>query len=57
MEYKVLEAGSRDEIERMVAEHIAEGWAPLGGIYVMSQTALVWRFFQAMVRTEKAARG
>ena len=41
--YRVLEAGSREELETIVREAIGKGWQPLGGVSVCSG-----RFYQAM---------
>jgi hypothetical protein len=54
MEYKILEAGSKEALAREVSAHLAEGWTLQGGVFVLDQTAMVWRFFQAVVRTAGA---
>jgi hypothetical protein len=32
MQYTILRATSVDELVKLVSQHIAEGWAPLGGV-------------------------
>lgn len=34
MRYKILEADSRHKLEEMVAQDIAAGWTPCGGVAV-----------------------
>ena len=53
MRYTILEAGSIAELARQVQQLIDEGWEPQGGVSAASNQALVWWYYQAMVRRER----
>lgn len=52
MEYKVLAATKIEELEHKVAQHIEDGWVPLGGVAVMPTAAPYhnFGFYQAVER-------
>ncbi len=45
MEYKILEAMRREDLENIVARALSEGFVPTGGVCYAGQ-----RFFQAVVK-------
>jgi len=50
IQYLILEDKSASELERKVAEHIDNGWYPLGGVSMCSdETANCFYYAQAMV--------
>ena len=60
MEYEIAVGNSSENLEKVVAEMISEGWKPQGGIvaYTSSTSRLfgtTWNvsFAQAMVKEEK----
>ena len=50
MEYTILKAGTAYDIECYVADAIAQGWRPQGGICVISANGLPDGYMQAMIR-------
>jgi nicotinamide riboside kinase len=56
MQYKIVQvtggdSGGASELQNRVNEHIADGWAPVGGVCAESWESGA-NFYQAMTRTE-----
>jgi hypothetical protein len=58
LQYKILSSHDGPGLERMVAELIAQGWTPLGGLAVMVGSSDEWdypfTFCQAMTITAES---
>jgi len=52
IEHKTLEAGSKEEIDTMITQHLREGWATNGSFSVVVVNNYRWIFYQGMVRFE-----
>ena len=51
-EYRVVSAASAEALEVRVAEAMAEGWTPSGGI-ASSPNGIFTTFYQSLVRSSK----
>lgn len=52
MEYKIIESAHKSIVEEKVNEHIQNGWEPLGGISVATNSH--W-YAQAIIKKEHGA--
>jgi hypothetical protein len=49
LEYVLLEAGSREELQETVNAYLHHGWRLQGGVAVGTTGALQWWYYQAVV--------
>lgn len=50
MEYMVVEADSKTELESRVSGLLSQGWKPHSGVCVLVWERVQFRYFQAMTR-------
>lgn len=49
MSYKILQANTRQELERLVMELIVKGWKCVGGVSVACVSDRAYSYYQAMI--------